>query len=456
MVRSRVHYGTMALGLLTLFALSQDTTASSRQATAPATATATATVTAQTLLFAPEADARVEQQTPDQTFGLERELGVDREPPVASYLKFRVSGITGGVQRAVLRLSVANGTDSGPYLFLAGTEWTEESITWDTKPGPLSAPIGGLGMLAAESRSELDVTPFVSSDGVYTIGLVATSTDGVTIAARESGANQPELLVTFLTSSTTVPAQAPLPTPPGVATPVGSNPNEGASAASPATAPSDAELTALATQLSQVQTEVAALQTLSTERAAPTVTSAPLPTVTPAPTATMTPPPTATDTPRPTATMTPLPTATSTPRPTRAPEPTATTPPSATATPRPTATPEPTATNPPPTATPRPTATPPPTPPPTSTPFPTATNAPTATATASPSPTETPRPTDIPNVPPLSSPDAPGLGTPQAVGTPVASPSSTDSAAPLPPVDPAVPGTVETGGPGARRSDDGE
>lgn len=67
--------------------------------------------------FAPEADARVVKASPDTNFGTQTVLEADNSPVVESLLRFTVSGISGAVSRARLRLFVTDSSSNGPALY---------------------------------------------------------------------------------------------------------------------------------------------------------------------------------------------------------------------------------------------------------------------------------------------------------------------------------------------------
>ena len=85
-----------------------------------------------TLTFSPLADARVDEATPETNFGTSIRLQATASlPRRESYLRFNLSGISGPVLSAKLRLSATtDGTKDGPALFRAGDSWSESGLTW--------------------------------------------------------------------------------------------------------------------------------------------------------------------------------------------------------------------------------------------------------------------------------------------------------------------------------------
>ena len=77
---------------------------------------------------APMADARVLAAYPTTNFGSVSRLDVD-SPGEQSFLRFDLTGVSGTVQRATLRLFVRNGSSNGPSLYRTSAAWTESAIT---------------------------------------------------------------------------------------------------------------------------------------------------------------------------------------------------------------------------------------------------------------------------------------------------------------------------------------
>jgi hypothetical protein len=154
-----------------------------------------------TLTFTPDADAKVQQANPTTNYGTSTTLKVDggTDPVIESYLKFTVSGVTGSVSNATLRVFTSTSTSDGPAVYAASNAWTETGVNWDTRPSRTSAASDDLGTVASGVSVDLNVTPLVSGNGTYTFDLATSSTDGMTFSSRE-GANKPQLVVTTATS----------------------------------------------------------------------------------------------------------------------------------------------------------------------------------------------------------------------------------------------------------------
>jgi hypothetical protein len=166
--------------------------------------------------FSPTADAPVKESSPTTNYGGEN-LRVDAggDPDVESYLNFSVSGLSGPIQKAKLRLYAFTGTANGPAVYTTSTAWSEGGITWSNRPSPTSAATDDKGAIASNSWVEYDVTPFVTGDGSYSFRLAGTSSDGVDFYAREApaGSPRPELVLT-VAGSGQPPADTTPPAPP--------------------------------------------------------------------------------------------------------------------------------------------------------------------------------------------------------------------------------------------------
>src|SRR5215210_6394142 len=101
-------------------------------------ASASDSATGSSLTFSAQADARVEQSYPDKNFGRSNRLSADASPVIESYLRFSVSGVSGTVSSARLRLYAYNGSVDGPAVYPTSNSWTERGttsgITWNKRP----------------------------------------------------------------------------------------------------------------------------------------------------------------------------------------------------------------------------------------------------------------------------------------------------------------------------------
>ena len=135
----------------------------------------------------PEADARVEQANPAANFGssaLRTDSGADAT--VESHLRFSLSGLTGPVTSAKLRVYATTPSVDGPAVYGTPSGWDETSVSWDNRPARDTEALDDAGAVPDESWIELDVTAAVTGDGTYDFALAQPGGDGVDIRSRES------------------------------------------------------------------------------------------------------------------------------------------------------------------------------------------------------------------------------------------------------------------------------
>jgi chitodextrinase len=154
-----------------------------------------------TVTLAPAADARVQEANASTNYGSADYLRTDgaTDPDVESYLRFTISGISGTIQTAKLRVYAYNGTVDGPAAYRAATDsWTESGLTWANRPARSGAALADRGAIAINSWVEYDVTAAVSGNGTVSFVLATTSSDGVDLRSRESAtaSQRPQLVLT--------------------------------------------------------------------------------------------------------------------------------------------------------------------------------------------------------------------------------------------------------------------
>jgi hypothetical protein len=143
------------------------------------------------------ADAQVLQANPDTNYGTTTKLNVD-SPGEESYIRFSVTGVTGAVQSATLRLFVTNGSSNGPAVYGTDNSWSETGITWNNRPAPTTGAIANIGSAVANVWAEYNVTALVTGDGTYDLVFLPDSTDGVSFTSREGViSSRPQLVLTL-------------------------------------------------------------------------------------------------------------------------------------------------------------------------------------------------------------------------------------------------------------------
>jgi hypothetical protein len=176
---------------------------SSRTATilAPIAATAIVGAAAATTTFTPTADTYVDNSHTGTNYGTSGQLGVDNSPAKRMFLKFSVTGVTGTVTSAKLRVhtddvSGSNSSSGGTFRLMSNTGWSETAVTWNAQPAIDGATLGTLGAVARNAWYEIDVTSRVAGNGVYSVGVTSSSTDGADYDSREAGTLAPQLVLT--------------------------------------------------------------------------------------------------------------------------------------------------------------------------------------------------------------------------------------------------------------------
>jgi chitodextrinase len=173
----------------------------------------TATATTQnvtTVTLSPDADARVSAGSPSTNYGTNNYIRTDggTDPAVDSYLKFTVTGLSGAIQSAKLRVFAYTGSADGPAVYTSSTGWTETALNWNNRPAATSAATDDKGTVATNSWIEFNVAPLVTGNGTYSFRLAQTSTDGIDIRSREytDTTVRPQLVVTAIAPDTQPPA----------------------------------------------------------------------------------------------------------------------------------------------------------------------------------------------------------------------------------------------------------
>jgi chitodextrinase len=151
-----------------------------------------------TLTFTPTDDAYVIRDTPTTNQGAARDLHVDASPVKAFLLKFSVSGVGAStVTSAKIRLHVMDPSSRGGDFSAASAGWAEGTVTWATAPAA-GARIGSLGAITTGTWQEVPLAAgVVSGDGVVSVRVDSTATDGADYSSKEAGATlAPQLVIT--------------------------------------------------------------------------------------------------------------------------------------------------------------------------------------------------------------------------------------------------------------------
>lgn len=167
------------------------------QATAAASRTSSPTVTpnASTSTFTPSADEYVDSATPTINFGALTMLRVDSSPVMHSYARFSVSGLSGAVSQATLRLYANSTSTSGIGVYSeADNSWSETSMNYNNAP-LLGSLLGTTSPVTGGTWMEMDVTSQVKGNGLVSFALDTPGVTTISLGSRESGADAPQLVV---------------------------------------------------------------------------------------------------------------------------------------------------------------------------------------------------------------------------------------------------------------------
>jgi hypothetical protein len=222
-----------------------------------ASAVSSASAASTSVSLKPVADTWVNPGAPSTNYGTGTSLRVDGSPVWTAYLRFDLSGVSGGVAHADLRLYPTSSSRAGLSVHsVAGTTWGETSTTAANAPALGSGAVSS-GRLTTGQTSVVNVTSLVSGHGLVSLALSDNDATAISLASRES-THPPVLVVTTGSAATPTPSSPPTVTRPA-----------------------------------------------ATPTQAPTLAPTPTPTMAPTPTPTRAPTPTAPPTPSPTAPPTP-------------------------------------------------------------------------------------------------------------------------------------------------------
>jgi hypothetical protein len=156
----------------------------------------------------PVADSYVDSSNPTATHGTTTTIRIDGSPTVNSYIRFNVTGLSGTVTSAILRV-YANSSQSTGYdaYSVADNTWSESALDWSNAP-PFGGKLGSSGKITGGTWTSVDVTPYITGNGTYSFGLSTTNSTAVSLSSRE-GASPEQLVITTSTAATLVPPPPP-------------------------------------------------------------------------------------------------------------------------------------------------------------------------------------------------------------------------------------------------------
>lgn len=152
-----------------------------------------------TATFTPTDDSYVRSNAPAEQNGGALTLRTYKSGSTLtdSYLKFTVAGLTGTVSSVKLRVWVNDASPNGGDLFpVADTTWSEDTLSWDTRPAPGPNPLASAGAVSAGTWLELDLgAGAVTGNDMWSFVLRGASSDVARYDSSEA-TRKPELVVT--------------------------------------------------------------------------------------------------------------------------------------------------------------------------------------------------------------------------------------------------------------------
>jgi len=114
---------------------------------------------------------------------------------VNSYLRFNLTGLSGTVTKATLRMYANSASSSGLQAHgVANTTWGEKTITYANALA-MSGVASTSTAVKANTWVEMDVTSLVSTNGLLSLAVTTSGATAINLASRESAANAPQLVV---------------------------------------------------------------------------------------------------------------------------------------------------------------------------------------------------------------------------------------------------------------------
>ncbi|MDH3498984.1 MAG: DNRLRE domain-containing protein, partial [Acidimicrobiia bacterium] len=142
----------------------------------------------------PSADAYVNASNAARNYGSSSQLRADASPDVRSYVRFDVSGVTGSVTQATLRIYANSGSSVGVNISeVTDTSWNEGGINYANAPA-VGSLLGSSTSFSGGTWVEVDLTAHVTGDGTYVVAVTTTSNTAISMASREA-TNTPELVI---------------------------------------------------------------------------------------------------------------------------------------------------------------------------------------------------------------------------------------------------------------------
>jgi hypothetical protein len=161
------------------------------------TPTPTATTASNSVIILPVADTYVNSGSTGSNYGSATTLRLDSSPDIHAYLRFTVSGLSGSITQARLLLFANNSDSKGIQAWaVANNSWGESTTNYTNAPA-LGSQLATSAAFASGVWVSLDVTSYITGNGTYSFGVTNPNATAISVASRESGANAPQLVITY-------------------------------------------------------------------------------------------------------------------------------------------------------------------------------------------------------------------------------------------------------------------
>jgi beta propeller repeat protein len=152
-----------------------------------------------TLTYNPVEDATISRTQPTTNFGLQNYLVTDAAPKKTFLLKFNVTGVNGRAVKSVkLRFYCTDPSPLGGNVYLTSGNalWQEETVNWKTAPAT-PTKLASFGPVAAGKYYEVSLFPRIKGQGILSLAVSTTSSNGVVYSSKEAVSIQrPQLIYT--------------------------------------------------------------------------------------------------------------------------------------------------------------------------------------------------------------------------------------------------------------------
>jgi len=155
--------------------------------------------------FTPTDDSKVSSINPNKNYGSLTLLELRKSTYTNnSYLKFNVTGLSGTITSARIRVySVVNSRDGGSIYVVSNNyketsiPWLESGLTYNNAPSVTGTSLSTMTAVSANSWVDFDVTAAINGNGKYSFALAMANTTSQYIKYNSSEAelNQPELII---------------------------------------------------------------------------------------------------------------------------------------------------------------------------------------------------------------------------------------------------------------------